>query len=84
MTLSLHLSDRMPEVALGRRGWTVEEAAHLASCPECGAEWRVVLAGSGVGRRVERELDVEAVVSGVARRLEEERVAPRLTSRPLR
>jgi hypothetical protein len=41
------LSDRMPEVALGRTQWTPEEADHLATCAGCQREWRLVrLAGS--------------------------------------
>jgi hypothetical protein len=48
MTACTHLSDRMPEVALGGR-WTADEEAHLAACEDCRAEWSLVLAASRLG-----------------------------------
>ena len=42
MTVCERLSERMPMVAARRSEWTVDEAAHLASCPDCTAEWRLV------------------------------------------
>lgn len=48
MTPCERLSERMPVVAAGA-DWTPDEAAHLASCPDCAAEWRVVKAAAGVG-----------------------------------
>ena len=33
------LSDRMPEVVMERASWTAEEAAHLADCDDCRAEY---------------------------------------------
>ncbi len=42
MTACEQLSERMPMVAARRGEWTIDEAAHLASCPDCTAEWRLV------------------------------------------
>ena len=49
MTPCTALSDRMPEVALGRSRWSDEEARHLAACADCRAEWAVVRAGQALG-----------------------------------
>ncbi|HEY0351736.1 MAG TPA: hypothetical protein VGC48_06410, partial [Gemmatimonadales bacterium] len=49
MTPCTSLSDRMPEVALGRSRWSEEEARHLAGCADCRAEWAVVRAGQALG-----------------------------------
>jgi hypothetical protein len=49
MTPCTHLSDRMPDVALGRARWTTEDERHLAGCPDCRAEWLLVSAGSRLG-----------------------------------
>ncbi len=39
------VSDRMPVVVSGRAAWSSVEAAHLAECADCAAEWRLVRAG---------------------------------------
>jgi hypothetical protein len=70
------LSDRMPEVALQQAAWTAEEAAHLATCADCRAEWDVVLAA----RRLESSapsVDPTAVAVAVQRRLATDRTASR-------
>ncbi|HEY7505510.1 MAG TPA: hypothetical protein VH700_15530 [Gemmatimonadales bacterium] len=70
------LSDRMPEVARQRAAWTAEEAAHLASCADCRAEWELVLAA----RRLEARgptVDPTAIAAAVQRRLATERTAGR-------
>jgi hypothetical protein len=70
------LSDRMPEVALHRAAWTAEEAAHLASCAECRAEWELVRAA----QRLEAgapTVDPAAIAAVVQRRLATQRVAGR-------
>lgn len=46
------LSDRMPAVASGRATWTAGEAAHLATCADCRAEWELVAAARTLGRDV--------------------------------
>jgi len=43
------LSDRMPDVALGRAAWTETEQRHLAECADCRAEWEFVTAASRLG-----------------------------------
>lgn len=60
-----HLSDRMPDVAAGRIRWSVPEQQHLAECPDCAAEWRLVSTASALGSSVERSLDVEAIAGRV-------------------
>jgi hypothetical protein len=48
MTVCEQLSDRMPAIAAGEQ-WTVAEAAHLAGCADCAAEWAVVAASHRLG-----------------------------------
>ncbi len=70
------LSDRMPDVALQRAAWTADEAAHLASCTDCRAEWDLVLAA----RRLEARgptLDPTAIAAAVQRRLATDRTVSR-------
>jgi hypothetical protein len=66
------LSDRMPEVAMQRAAWTADEAAHLASCADCRAEWDLVLAA----RRLEASapsVDPSTITAAVQHRLASER-----------
>ena len=46
------LRDRMPDVAHGVARWSDAEAAHIASCEDCGREWRLVLAGAALQKHV--------------------------------
>jgi hypothetical protein len=76
MTHCERLSDRMPEVAMHQAAWTAEEAAHLASCADCRAEWDLVLAA----RRIESSapsVDPTTIAAGVQRRLATHRAASR-------
>lgn len=66
------LTDKMPAVASRRLDWSPEEAAHLADCTDCAAEWRVVRAGAGVGQGV--TVDADAVAVRVLQRLRSEPV----------
>jgi hypothetical protein len=66
------LSDRMPDVALGRGGWTPDEAAHLAGCAECRAQWRHVLAARALERRAPTDSDPSALAGTLQRRLAED------------
>jgi hypothetical protein len=66
------LSDRMPDVALGRGGWTPDEAAHLAGCAECRAEWRLVLAARALERGAPTVSDPSALAGTLQRRLAED------------
>ena len=70
------LSDRMPDVALLRAAGSAEEAAHLASCADCRAEWDLVLAA----RRLEASapsVDPATIAAAVQHRLASERMADR-------
>jgi hypothetical protein len=72
MNLCERLSDRMPEVALGRSAWTAEETAHLSGCPACDQEWRLVLAAGRMGERLV-PAEPEGVAASLQRRLATER-----------
>jgi hypothetical protein len=70
------LSDRMPDVALQRAAWTADEAAHLASCADCRAEWDLVLAARRLEARAPT-VDPTAIAAAVQRRLVTDRTAGR-------
>lgn len=65
------LRERMPAVAGGGSRWTPAEAAHLGACPDCAAEWQVVLTASRLGTTVAARVSPArlgaAVLAGVAR-----------------
>ena len=61
------VSDRMPVVAAGGQ-WTADEAAHLASCPDCATEWQLVQAARRLGQRL--ALDPDRIAERVRTRLE--------------
>lgn len=71
MTESIHdtLLDRMPEVAGGHAGWSPTEVAHLASCADCAAAWRIVQGTARLGRTIEQGFDVSRAADGVLLRL---------------
>jgi hypothetical protein len=76
MSYCERLSDRMPDVATQRAAWTSDEAAHLASCTDCRAEWNLVLAA----RRLEARgptVDPTVIAAAVQRRLAADRTAGR-------
>lgn len=68
MTDCLDLSDRMPAVAAGRAEWSPAEAAHLAACADCTAEWRLMAAARGLGATA-RRVDPADVTARVVARL---------------
>ena len=72
MRTCTHLSDRMPDVALGRAHWTADEEHHLAGCDDCRAEWALVSAGSRLGTSL-LAADVEHTAARVLDRLREAR-----------
>jgi predicted anti-sigma-YlaC factor YlaD len=72
------LSDRMPDVALGRAAWTAGEAAHLGACTECRAEWELVQGARRLDTRAPR-VNAEAVAVAVQQRLARDRQARRHT-----
>lgn len=63
------LTDRMPDVAHGRATWTDDEARHIAACDECAATWKLVSAGTKLGRHA--VVDVDAVALAVVHRLQQ-------------
>lgn len=73
MTTCTQLSDRMPEVALGRARWTGEEERHLAACADCRAEWAVVAAASRLGATLP-SVDPERTAASVTERIRHERI----------
>ncbi|MGH7590812.1 MAG: hypothetical protein ACREOE_08705 [Gemmatimonadales bacterium] len=68
MTRCEELAERMPGVARGEAAWDAGALAHLATCPECAAEWRVLVATIGVGRSAP-DVDPEEVARAVVARL---------------
>jgi hypothetical protein len=73
------LSEKMPAVAHGDQSWTREEAAHLTSCFECAAEWRLIQRAARLGESAALTIDPAslsaAVGSQVARRARRDRWA---------
>ena len=69
MSECTRLSDRIPEVALGRARWTADQAAHLRGCPDCRTELALVQATIALGRRAPGVPDPAAVAQAVERRL---------------
>jgi hypothetical protein len=63
------LTNRMPEVALGRSSWTSEETDHLRGCPVCRSEWHLVRISSRLGSEVGAGLDPASISRNVFLRL---------------
>jgi hypothetical protein len=74
------LSERMPDVALHRAEWTPDEAAHLAGCADCRAEWELVLAARALDEGAPTIADPSALHAALQRRLAEDR-AQRIRAR---
>jgi hypothetical protein len=66
------LSDRIPDVALGRTSWTADEAAHLRACAECRAELALVQATVAIGRKAPVPADLGETARAVEGRLARE------------
>jgi hypothetical protein len=75
------LSDKMPDVAHHRIEWTPGEAAHLAACAECLAEWDLVLAARALDEDAPTFSDPSALTAALRRRLAEDRAARARTRR---
>lgn len=73
------LRDRMPEVAHGGDPWTAEEAAHLAACAPCVAEWRIVEEGAAL--HADLPVSVDAIGERVVRQLRAQRARPTVIGR---
>jgi hypothetical protein len=69
------LSDRMLAVALHRTEWTPVEAAHLAGCAECLAEWELVLAARALDESAPTVSNLSALPATLQRRLAADRAA---------
>jgi hypothetical protein len=82
MTPCTHLSDRMPEVALGRARWTPEDERHLAGCGDCQAEWAIVAAASRLGAGLPA-IDPERVAARAMERVRSERARAKIRTRRL-
>ncbi len=67
------LSDRMPDVAHGRSDWSEAEAAHLAGCAECRAEWQLVTTASRLGDGLPSPAEPSVALTLVLHRLVRER-----------
>lgn len=55
------LSDRMVLVSHGTADWTAAEAEHLATCPECREEWRLIQGAQRLGSEAGRRTDAARV-----------------------
>ena len=73
MTPAQHLSDRMPDVALGRSRWTRRGARHLAACADCRAEWAIVSRRAAGWARRCQPADPAVTAARVLERLASER-----------
>jgi len=73
MTTCTQLSDRIPDVALGRARWTADEERHLAACADCRAEWAVVAVASRLGATLP-SVDPERTAACVTERIRHERI----------
>ena len=71
MSECTRLSDRIPDVALGRAGWTPEQAAHLHACADCSAELALVKATIAIGRKAPVLSDPQTMAEAIGRRLVE-------------
>jgi hypothetical protein len=67
------LSDRMPDVAHHHAEWTPEEAAHLAGCADCLAEWELLLAARALDESAPTVSDTSALAATLQQRLAEDR-----------
>ena len=81
MTDCTHLSDRMPDVALGRSRWTAAEERHLSVCADCRAEWTIVSAARRLGSALPAPSDPVVTAARVLGRIADERTRGRTRAR---
>lgn len=67
------LRERMPEVAGGAAEWTTAEAAHLAACADCAAEWQVLQVARRLGSSAAARVNTARLGAEVLAGLERER-----------
>lgn len=68
MSECTRLSDRIPDVALGRAAWTPDQAAHLRACADCSAELALVQATIAIGRKAPQLSDPASMADSIGRR----------------
>lgn len=71
------IQERIPLVANRAAEWSEAEAAHLASCPECSAEWRLIQTARRVGDSAAGRVNPNLVSQAVLARLAAGRRATR-------
>jgi hypothetical protein len=81
MTHCERLSDRMPDVAHGRSGWSPEEENHLTTCADCRSEWELVRTASHLGDSLPPLRSPETVAATLLGRLAVERARLRARQR---
>lgn len=62
------LADRMPQVARGPDQWTADEARHVETCPECQADWRLMVSVLELADTGDWEPDNDTITSGALAR----------------
>lgn len=67
------LSHRMPAVARGQAEWTPDEARHLAQCPSCLEEWKLVQVVTRSGAGLQLSPEPSLIAESVLQRLQLER-----------
>ncbi|HEY8259565.1 MAG TPA: hypothetical protein VIG08_18060 [Gemmatimonadales bacterium] len=73
MTECERLSDRTPDIALGRSTWSAEEQAHLDACLDCRAEYDLVVMTNRLGAGVPRLSSPDIMTAALLGRLAAER-----------
>ncbi len=80
MTQCERLSNRMPDVALGRAAWAAEEQTHLDACDDCRAEWALVRGATRLGESLSAR-DPEALTAALLGKVARARGATRTRRR---
>ncbi|MEO8139083.1 MAG: hypothetical protein ABI742_05520 [Gemmatimonadota bacterium] len=75
------IQERIPLVAHGAAEWSEAEAAHLASCPDCSAEWCLIQTARRVGDAAAGHVNPTRVNQAVLARLAAGRRAARWKTR---
>jgi hypothetical protein len=77
MTVCETLREKMPEVAAGELQWSAGEREHVATCPACAAEWRLVQAAREIGAPAAGRVDPARLTGVVLTRVAAARRAAR-------
>jgi hypothetical protein len=76
MSACERLSDRMPDVVAGGE-WSAAEAAHMAGCADCTAEWTIIQEAAALGVAFTLRRDPAAIARAVLDRVAEAKRAER-------